>query len=284
MISNKKKKQLLKKKRATAPKQESGYIAKLQNYRELFNDYPDVKFLINNVIEADHLVGAGLLPQELPQLILPNDIQDRIFKDIDAKFDKGDPKGDKLWNQFSDALPDLDKMLRSFRDYLEETYGMWAYISAPFVKSLAEFIGDNSVLEIMAGNGYISKGLKGLGVNVYPTDNLAWTSENQTGKHQTIPVEKLDALAAIDKYQSQVNYIIMSWSPDKDPIDYQVLQAIRKADNDQLKLIVIGEKNGATNSKKFWEAANYTDSAEIAKINDHHKPFDLIKDQVYLVH
>lgn len=282
MLTNKQKKKLLKKKQHTKAPSESNYISQMLKYRDLFNAYPQIKFLINNVIESDHLIKQGLLPQDLPELILPDDIQDQIFKNINKQFKPGDPEGDKLWNELSDALPKLDKQLRSFRDYLESEYGMWAYISAPFAKDFAKYIGDDSALEIMAGNGNISKGLTDLGVKVFPTDSLEWVNENQTGKHQLIDVEKLDALSAIAKYQDQVKYIIMSWSPDKQTIDVDVLNAIRKAYND-LELIVIGEKNGATDSKEFWQQAHFIKPDIAKQLNQHHQPFDLIKDQVYLV-
>lgn len=281
MLSNKQKKKLLKKKHPTTST-ESHYIKQMRQYRDLFTDFPSVKFLINNVLESDHLIQSKLLPQELPELLLPDDIQDQIFQTINAKFDKGDPEGDKLWDQLSAALPKLDKALRSYRDYLENQYGMWAYISGPFVKSLANYIGHDAVLEVMAGNGYISKGLKDLGTTIYPTDSLEWVGENQTGKHQVIPIEKLDAIAAIEKYQDQVKYVIMSWAPDKGGVDLDVLDAVRKADNN-LKLIVIGEKNGATNSKAFWQRAHFIEPEAAQQLNAHHRPFDLIKDQVYLV-
>lgn len=281
MLTNKQKKKLLKnRKHQVSP--ESDYISQMKRYRELFSDFPDVKFLINNVLESDHLIKSKLLPQELPELLLPEDIQDQIFKAINQRFDRDDPEGDKLWNQLSDALPKLDKALRSYRDYLEEQYGMWAYISGPFVKSLAAYIDHEAVLEIMAGNGYISKGLQDLNDKAYPTDSLEWLSENQTGKHQVTQIEKLDAVSAIEKYQDKVKYVIMSWAPDKGSVDLDVLNAIRKADHD-LKLIVIGERNGATDSKAFWQQAHIIEPEAAKKLNAHHKPFDLIKDQVYLV-
>ena len=86
MLTNKQKKKLLKKKHAQATPSESTYITQMLKYREQFNAYPQVKFLINNVIESDHLIKQGLLPQDLPELILPDDIQDQIFKDINQKF------------------------------------------------------------------------------------------------------------------------------------------------------------------------------------------------------
>ncbi|MBV0929478.1 SAM-dependent methyltransferase [Lentilactobacillus sp. IMAU92037] len=283
MLTNKQKKKLLKHKSGHKTSPENSYITQMLNYREMFSDYPQIKFLINNIIESDHLIKSGLLPQDLPELLLPDDSQDQIFQHINQTFAKDDPAGDHLWNQLTDALPKLDKLLRSYRDYLEAQYGIWAYISAPFIKDLAKYIGQDTALEIMAGNGYISKGLKDLGANIYPTDSLEWVNENQTGKHQVIPVEKLDALAAINQYQDRVKYVIMSWSPDKSPIDVDVLNAIRNSKNNQLELIVIGEKNGATNSKQFWSQAHYIKPETSHRLNQHHQPFDLIKDQVYLV-
>lgn len=284
MVSNKQRKKLLKNKKithsalvATAP-----YISRMQAYGELFSDYPTVKFLINHVLQSDRLIKQNLLPQDLPELLLPDDIQDQIFQKINQQFAPGDTAGDQKWNQLVAALPQLDADLRGFRDYLEEQYGMWAYISAPLVADIADYVGDSAVLEVMAGNGYISKGLKDLHKTVYTTDSLAWTTENQTGKHQVTDVEKLDAIAAIQKYQDQVDYVIMSWSPDGLPIDQEILATLRQSAR-PLKLIVLGEKNGATNSKQFWEMAHYIEPEATAKLNRHHQPFDLIKDQIYLI-
>ncbi len=125
-MNPKQKKKLLKRKTAKSPAiQASGYIEKLLAYRDLFNDYSSIKLLINNIVEADRLLQAGLLPQALPELLLPEDIQDTIFQKISAQYPVGDKRGDDLWEKLSAALPDLDKQIRSFRDYLEDHYGMW---------------------------------------------------------------------------------------------------------------------------------------------------------------
>lgn len=283
-MTPKQRKKLLKhKKSSQLPEKnpaQSSYIQKLISYRQLFSDYPSVKLLINNIVEADRLLNAGLLPQSLPELLLPDDIQDQIFTKIGQQYPAGDKRGDTLWNQLSAALPDLDKQIRSFRDYLEEHYGMWAYISASFMRDLADFVENRTVLELMAGNGYISKGLRDAQKTVYTTDNKAWVAENETGKHPVTAVEKLDALAAIDKYP--VDVVIMSWSPDKLDIDWQVLQKLRTL-NPQPAFIVIGEKNGATGSKTFWEQADYINDDVTQKLNKNYTHFDLIHDQVYRV-
>lgn len=109
------------------------YIEQLMTYRDLFDDFPQIKFLINNVLESDRLIKNGLLPQPLPKLLLPDNIQDIIFKKVNEQYPQGNPEGDRLWNRYVDALPKLDRLLRNYRDYLEATYGMWSYVNArPF--------------------------------------------------------------------------------------------------------------------------------------------------------
>jgi hypothetical protein len=260
----------------------NNYITRLERYRELFNQNSTIIFLINQVLESNRLIQQKLLPQQLPELELPLDIQDQIFNQIKEQYPLGDPKGDQLWEKLIAELPKLDKLLRSYRDYLEETYGMWAYISAPFINDLTHYLGGRPTLEIMAGNGYISQGLRLKKQPVYATDSLDWIAENETGKHLVTEVEKLDALAAIEKYSSQVAFVIMSWSPDGIPIDVEVLEKLRSLP-EQPTLICIGEPNGATNSADFWKRATLVDTDDAQRLNQHYQSFDLIHDQVYLI-
>ncbi|WP_461239846.1 SAM-dependent methyltransferase [Paucilactobacillus sp. N302-9] len=277
-------KQLKKLKKQFRQSKPSDYITQMNQYLTLFENFPSVKYLINNVLESDRLLKNGLLPQPLPQLILPDNLQDQIYAYINEHYDLGDPKGDQLWNQFVDALPKLDRLLRNFRDYLEQTYGMWSYVNAPFVSDLSKYIAGRNTLEVMAGNGYISSGLRNLnrGQTIFTTDNQAWRSENATGNHPVTQIEKLDALSAFEKYKSQIDFVIMSWSPDKLTIDWQLLQAIRDSKLD-ITLITIGEQDGATGSHEFWSNAHYIEPEMAAKLSTHLKTFDLIDEQVYLV-
>jgi len=262
------------------------YITQLTTYRELFQDDPQILVLINNALEADRLLAAGLAPQPLPVLQVPDDFQDQLIARINAKYDLHDSAGDAEWNRLSAALPKVDQLLRNFRDYLEDQYGMWAYISAPFLKDLADFVGNEPVLEVMAGNGYISKGLRNLHPQqrIITTDSKAWTQEadNQTGKHPVTTIEGLDAVSAFNKYAAEIKYVVMAWSPDKLTIDWDLLQAMRASDY-EVPLICIGEKYGATGSKQFWDQAVYQTDDAVAKLNAHYRPFDLIHDQVYVV-
>ncbi|MEY8293232.1 SAM-dependent methyltransferase [Limosilactobacillus caviae] len=283
-MNPKKLKQLKKRvKKAHQVVNEPAYIQELTTYRDLFDNFPPIKYLINNVLESDRLLKNGLLPQPLPQLLLPDNIQDTIFQQVNSQFPQGDPRGDKLWNKYSEALPKLDKALRNYRDYLEETYGMWSYVNAPFAKALSDYLAGAPTLEIMAGNGYISKGLRNNDASqkIYTTDNQAWIKENETGKHPVTTIEKLDALAAIKKYGNGIEYVIMSWAPDKGETDWDVLQLLR-SEYPEVKLLVIGEKNGATNSKKFWQEAHLSQDDALSKVNANLHSFDLIDEQIYL--
>lgn len=271
-------------KKAQQAVHQAPYISELMHDRDLFDDFPEIKYLINNALESDRLLKNGLLPQPLPTLLLPDDIQDTIFKQVNQQYPKGDPHGDQLWNKYSAALPKLDRALRNFRDYLEDTYGMWSYVNAPFAKALADYLNGAPVLEIMAGNGYISKGLRNNNANqqIYTTDSQAWVKENETGKHPVTKIEKLDAVSAIKKYGDQVDYVIMSWAPDKGETDWEVLQLLRQ-DYPDIKFLVIGEKDGATNSKKFWQEAQLSQDEDLQKVNQQLHSFDLIDEQIYLV-
>lgn len=160
---------------------------------------------------------------------------------------------------------------------------MWSYVNAPFAKALAEYLNGEPVLEIMAGNGYISKGIRNNNPTekIFTTDSQAWTKENETGKHPVTQIEKLDAIEAIKKYGNQVKFVIMSWAPDKQETDWEVLQLLRK-DYPEINLLVIGEKNGATNSKTFWDSAQLSQDEALQRVNRQLHSFDLIDEQIYL--
>lgn len=264
-----------------SPKQ-TPYIKQLEQYQQEYDAFPAIKYLINNALENDRLIQRGLLPQPLPLMQLPDDIQDQVFKYVNDQYPAHDPQGDQLWQRLSADLPKLDKLLRDFRDYLEDRYGMWSYTNTAFISALSDFLDNAPVLEVMAGNGYLSKGLrqKRPAQVIYTTDNQAWIKENETGKHPVTTIEKLDAISAVEKYGQQVDYVIMSWAPDKGESDWQLLQFIRQH-YPKLKLLVIGEKNGATNSKTFWKQAQLSQDG-LEKVNANLKSFDLIDEQVYL--
>mgnify|MGYP003365069577 CR=1 FL=1 len=177
-------------------------------------------------------------------------------------------------------LEEFDHDLGDFRSYLQTRFGYWATITQDFVAELKAAFPDQSFLELMAGNGYLSKGLRDLDVETYCTDDLSWSQYNQTGNLKMTEVESLDALSALDKYGSQVDNVILAWSPDREDIDYKVLQKIRQMD---VNFLLIGEKNGATDSKEFWDDAQLIDDPRIDKVNQSYSRYDIVHDQLYLV-
>ena len=177
-------------------------------------------------------------------------------------------------------LETFDHDLGEFRTQLQNEFGYWATITRDFVQQLINEFPEQNFLELMAGNGYWSKGLRDLGVETYCTDDLSWASHNQTGKDLLTDVESLDALQALDKYSSKVNNVILAWSPDREDIDLKVLNKIRQLD---VNFLVIGEKYGATDSKEFWDSAKLVDDPRIERINQNYSRYDLVHDQLYLV-
>lgn len=184
------------------------------------------------------------------------------------------------YQSMSANLEKFDHDLGEFRTYLQTRFGYWATITQDFVEQFPEQFPNHTFLELMAGNGYLSKGLRDLGVNSICTDDLSWTKHDQTGNQKVTEVEKLDALSALDKYGQDVDTVLLAWSPDREDIDYRVLQKIRQLD---IEFLVIGEKDGATNSEEFWKNAKLVDDPRVDQLNKYYSRYDLVHDQVYLV-
>lgn len=184
------------------------------------------------------------------------------------------------FQSMSSHLEQFDHDLGEFRTYLQNRFGYWATITQDFVQEMVNEFPEQSFLELMAGNGYLSKGLRDLGVKTYCTDDLSWSEYNETGKLKMTSVESLDALEALEKYGSKVDNVIVAWSPDREEIDYQVLQKIRQLD---VNFLVIGERYGATDSKKFWDNAELIKDTRVSLINRFYSRYDIVHDQLYLV-
>lgn len=184
------------------------------------------------------------------------------------------------FEEMSNNLGKFDHDLGELRTFLQQEFGYWATITQDFVEQLVIDFPDQSFLELMAGNGYLSKGLRDLGVKTYCTDNLSWSKHDQTGNQLVTEVESLDAISALAKYGSQVDNVIIAWSPDREEIDLQILQKMRKMD---ANFLLIGEVDGATDSKEFWNEAKLVTDSRIKQINRVYSHYDLVHDQLYLV-
>lgn len=159
----------------------------------------------------------------------------------------------------------LQHLLRNFRKYLQYHYGQWTLISQQALQVWTKYWPFRRYLELMAGDGRLARGLAARGQAVIATDNLAWQSENETGRQRYFPVQKLGAEAAVQKFGSQVDAIILAWSPNNDPLDWVLWQQITHLPN-RPDLIVIGEKFGVTNSELFWRTVPAQFSAPMTKL------------------
>jgi hypothetical protein len=129
--------------------------------------------------------------------------------------------------------------------------GMWAIVNKIMARSLSDHIkiqcGRNiTVLEVMAGRGWLSKALRDCGLKIISTDNQSWA-----GTHSFMPavtsVITMGGKAAVKKY-SNADVMIMSWPPMK-PAAGEII----KAWGDKRPVIYIGEGSyGCTATENFW--------------------------------
>ena len=248
--------------------------------QSLFEEIHSVTNLIQQVQQAVLAINAGLLPEQLPVLKVTDAMIADVQRFVLHKFPKQSNKGNILWAKLAEALENVDFLVRHLRDALIEYFSMYGFVSTPFVKDLSDYIAGEPVLELMAGHGYLSAGLRACQPEqtIIATDNQAWRDQPDVNLRQPVTtVYKMSALSALKKYGDEVAVILMSWAPDTSADDSQVLQVIREQYSDK-KFIVIGEKSGATNSKVFWSEAKLK-----PLLNTHHQSFDLIDERVFEV-
>lgn len=231
------------------------YLEQLNQWEEKFATASDVLFKIQSAKKA--IVSLKL--QQLPKNNLP--LLSFSEKEIFSNF----------------ALMPLDDDLAMFRQEIIQTFGIWHIPNQRWLVDLHHFINGRSVLEIMAGNALISAGLRQLQDEVTSTDNFDWRGQDILTPKPWTHVEHEDALESVKRRSFDV--LILSWAPDTQNIDWQILTTLRNQGFTG-DFIVIGEQNGVTNSPEFWQNAILS-QPEI--LNQNHQPFDTIKDAVWLV-
>lgn len=149
-----------------------------------------------------------------------------------------------------------------------------------FIQSLSNFIGDKKCLEILAGKGSLTKGLKDNGINIIATDNFSWNARLNLSDLWT-DVENIDCLEAIRKYVKDVDFIICSWIP-MDDIGYDIVKLMNEL-NPECKMILIGEsEGGCTATEKFFN--NIVDEPDTFDIvNEKFNSWAFIYDHVRVV-
>ncbi|WP_129044965.1 hypothetical protein [Companilactobacillus metriopterae] len=250
------------------------YIEKLNEVKKFFPDSNIIDSRIEKIDNIFDTLSNDLLPKEnISGIELSEDEITSLFQ-VALQGDLND------FEVKVNSLEEFDHQLGELRTELQNSFGYWANITEDFMEEFVKQYPNEGFLELMAGNGYISSAINRLGGTAICTDNLSWSKESKTGRKQYTNIEELDALNAIEKYHNQVSTIILAWSPDREEIDYDILELVRKY---QLQFLVIGEKNGATNSAKFWSNAQLIDDPKIKKINKFYSNYDIVDDRLYLV-
>ena len=110
--------------------------------------------------------------------------------------------------------------------------GIYCFYSKTIVKELSNLIGKSKCLEIGAGDGTLTRFLRGMGVNCNATDDYSWEHYIQYPGF----VEKLEAKEALHKYKPDT--VICSWPPPGNAFEKNVYKM------ESVKLyIVIGTRN-----------------------------------------
>ena len=259
---------------------EIDYLSELLSYQSLFKEIQSVSALIHQVQQAIQAINSGYLPDQLPQLAITDAMIADVQNNVLNKFPNQPSKGNALWGQMAEALGNIDFLVRHLRDALIEYFSMYGFVSTPFVQDLSDYTAGYPVLELMAGHGYLSAGLRACQPKqtIIATDNKSWRHQPGVTLRQPVTkVKKMSALSALANYGDSVAVILMSWAPDTSEDDWEVLHAIRTQYRNK-KFLVIGEENGATNSKAFWSEAKLK-----PLLNTHHQSFDFINEQVFEV-
>ncbi len=231
-------------------------------------NYPN----LHHQLTAMAAMRTRLRQQQLPQQPLPRlGLTPQAYAEL------------LLAGQPDAKLRALDAMLRNFRQYVAYNYGMWAFVNQQLFATWQTLFGSLRYLEVAAGNGYVSAGLREAGSQVITTDPLTWTSENVTGRAPLVPVQTLTANAALWTYGHDVDAVVMAWSPDRDLNDVHFLHLLRQY-FPQCLFFVIGERAGATNSRLFWAEAQLVADRRLLPLNRALPRFDTINERIYLVH
>lgn len=256
------------------------YVQTLADFFSHYDQVPHIQTKIQTAQQVINQVNDGYLPPKITDITITEDDIDILQAIVLAKYPDDPAAGNEYWQSLIEPLEGLDEMLASLRDVLMADYDMYNYPNETFINDLSMYLGNRSVIELMAGQGYITAGLRTLNPNqkIIATDNQSWL--NQPGEHidPVTDVLNMDALEALKRYATDVDVVIMSWAPDTDDIDWQVLSWLRE-NAPKVTLLVIGELNGATNSESFWREANLS---PLDDLNTSLKSFDLIDEKIYI--
>ncbi|WP_085909310.1 hypothetical protein [Kiloniella majae] len=101
---------------------------------------------------------------------------------------------------------------------LVEPKGIYCFYTKELINELIKIIGTQSCLEIAAGDGTLTRFLKGQDVNISATDNQSWQQSIEYPEF----VINIDAKNALKKYNPDV--VICSWPPSDNSFEKYVFK------------------------------------------------------------
>ena len=120
--------------------------------------------------------------------------------------------------------------------------GMWAVVDKVWTKKLADWIGNRTCLEVMAGAGWLAKALSDYGVDIVATDNGEW-DERHNKMVIVHEIEKISGIKAVKKYSDR-EVLIVSWPPYEEKTICKICEQWGKTK----PIVYIGEDNGGCNA------------------------------------
>ncbi len=124
--------------------------------------------------------------------------------------------------------------------------GMWAAVDLTWTKALASWIGDRTVLEVMAGRGWLAQALDHHGVSVCATDDCSW-EETHWRADNAFSITKLDAVEAVKSCEADV--LVISWPPHGSDEILHVMNEWGTA----RPVVYIGECSGCNAPDEFFD-------------------------------
>lgn len=130
---------------------------------------------------------------------------------------------------------------------------MWAAVDLTWTERLAAWLGDRTVLEIMAGRGWLSKALTHHGVQITATDDHSW----DTSRSSVFEVHTYSAQEAVKKFDAEV--LVVSWPPYHSD-DEALLPPVLDIWGTDKPIVYIGEgESGCTATDEFFKHMEWDD-------------------------
>jgi predicted nicotinamide N-methyase len=159
----------------------------------------------------------------------------------------------------------------------------FSFINYAYIDALSNFLAGKKVLEVMSGSGLLSMLLKEKGIDIIATDISPGYENDYHFAVFNPDIEKLDAIAAVEKYGKDVDYVIMSWPPYNDPIAAEVMKKIKEVNNN-INVIYIGEgPDGCTADQTFFDIVDGVYSESFEKVQHTYSNWSMIHDLPFII-